>query len=275
MNPETDDGWSPLRLAPLFRLLKERGLRAPIVGGQAVNLWAQQAESLYPKEAETAELREHLPWTSRDLDCHGGLEEGADLIEWLRPVTSKLNREMVPTPSAAVLQILLDGKPLLIDVVTHCTGLDGSEITRSAILLRNNEVGEVIVMHPLHCLVGKAASLQTLDQSHRQDAKHLAMSIRLLHLHLRLGLLGEPLETRPLLNLVERVHAIAAGESGLHAWRNGFLIEEAVPTRHLAASEDPKIRAFLEVRLPQLTQQLAIKRERRKRLLEGKSHKES
>jgi len=113
MNPSSDEAeWSPLRLAPLFRTLQERGWQAPIVGGQAVNIWAQQAESLYPDQPETMSLREHLPWTSRDLDCHGELEEGADLIEWLRPVNSKLNREMAPTPSAAVLQILLDGKPL-------------------------------------------------------------------------------------------------------------------------------------------------------------------
>lgn len=273
--PSNDAGWSPMQLAPLLRIFHERGLRAPIVGGQAVNIWAQQAESLWPAEDETAALRTHLPWTSRDLDCHGGLEEGADLIEWLRPQSSKLNREMAPTPSAAVLRILLDGTPLLIDVVTHCAGLDGSEITRSALALRNDMLGEVVVMHPLHCLVGKAASLQMLDQQDRQDAKHLAMSILLLHLHLRLGLLGEPLDVRQRLNLIERVHALALGESGLHAWQHGLLIEQAIPLSHLEKLEDSGIRSFIELRLPQLTEQLAKKRERRQRLLAGTGHMES
>jgi len=45
-------GWSPMQLAPLLRIFHERGLRASIVGGQAVSIWTQPAESLCPAKTK-------------------------------------------------------------------------------------------------------------------------------------------------------------------------------------------------------------------------------
>ena len=48
----------------LLRILDEREAEALIVGGQAVNFWAEVFE------AEEPELRQYRPFTSADLDLH-------------------------------------------------------------------------------------------------------------------------------------------------------------------------------------------------------------
>ena len=63
------EGFTPEELAAVFRALQAAGWEAVLVGGQVVNLWAHRYERDLPAWHA---LR---PYTSRDLDYHGGLAE--------------------------------------------------------------------------------------------------------------------------------------------------------------------------------------------------------
>jgi len=67
-------GFSPSDLAGVFRALQDADWDAVLVGGQAVNLWANRYERDLPA------WRELRPYTSRDLD-YSAFAAGIDLLE--------------------------------------------------------------------------------------------------------------------------------------------------------------------------------------------------
>jgi hypothetical protein len=62
-------GFAVEELTSVFRTLQAAGWDAVLVGGQAVNVWACRYEQ------DGRAWRELRPYTSRDLDYHGGLAE--------------------------------------------------------------------------------------------------------------------------------------------------------------------------------------------------------
>lgn len=94
----------------IFCRLAAEKWRAIIVGGQAVNLWAMRFEVL------RSSLRSYRPYTSRDLDFYGGRVEAKRLLAILGG-RGKLSDGTDPSPNAAVIEVLIEGRGgLVIDV---------------------------------------------------------------------------------------------------------------------------------------------------------------
>ena len=120
-------GFTPEELAAVFRSLQAAEWDAILIGGQAVNLWACHYESDQPA------WRELRPYTSRDLDYHGGLAEARRAMRVLG-AQGQLNTAGDPTPNAGVLKLTLpDGRVLVVDILTGVFGLSAAEVERTAV----------------------------------------------------------------------------------------------------------------------------------------------
>ena len=259
---EPVEGFAPEELASVFRSLQGAGWDAVLVGGQAVNLWARRYERDLPAWQA---LR---PYTSRDLDYHGGLAEARVALRILR-AHGHLNTGADPGPHAAVLKVPLpSGRKLLVDILTAIYGVSAGDVERTAVAWTGTGALDGVqlrVIHPLLLLEGKAASLRGLPQTGRQDAKHLSIMILVLH-----EWLSEQLSVpRPVFRAVERLAACAASPDGLHAFAQGLDLMESLPLEAMRATEG--FADFLRQRLPQLLGKIARKREQHLRALDGDS----
>jgi hypothetical protein len=87
---------------------------------------------------------------------------------------------------------LASGETLIIDILTSVFGVSASETIRSSVTWEFDSKTTIHVIHPLLLLESKLACLRSLDQTHRQDQKH----IRLMT-HVLLAWFGEQLDSPP------------------------------------------------------------------------------
>ena len=252
--------FAPHELVEVFRALQEAGWDAVLVGGQAVNIWACHFERDLPA------WRQLRPYTSRDLDYHGGLAEARLAMRVLR-AEGQLNTGSDPSPNAGVLKVALaDGRSLLVDILTGVFGLSAAEVERTAVAWSGSGALRGLslrVIHPLLLLEGKTASLRGLPQADRQDARHL----RIMVLVLRQWLEGQLQDPRVVFRAVERLAACAASPDGLHAFAQGIDLTGSLPLDEMRAAHG--FAAFFEKRLPQLLAGIATRRERHLQALDG------
>lgn len=148
-----------------------------VVGGQAVNLWA-----LYFGDV-TADL---APFVSADADVLGNRET----LESLGRV-AKTKPQFFPLrpPSNEVGVVTIpgsDGNTLLVEVLRSVHGVTEAELRNPAYLF---ELGEartrVLVPGPIALLRAKVANAHDLDQTGRQDFRHVQILARILPKYLQ------------------------------------------------------------------------------------------
>lgn len=151
------------------------------VGGQAVNGWCEtyQLDKTNPWE-------ELQPFTSEDIDLCGtavvlrkfigNLEQAGYTIEVILPQTEE--EEKI---NLAVIMAKKGTEEIGINCIRTVLGVSIEELRTT----KQEFEGPVFIMHPLLCLEGKIRNLAELDQSQRQDEKHVRLSIANLHEHLK------------------------------------------------------------------------------------------
>jgi hypothetical protein len=254
---------TPETLREIFLALQSAGLEAVVVGGQAINLWAYQYYERLP------ELQAFLPFASEDLDFYGGKVEAIICSETLQGKVV-LNKDFDPSPNAGVVIVNRFSRNLRIDFLASVYGLNDAEINETAITFigQENLAGvQLKVLHPVLCLEGKLRSLRRLPQQGRQDLKHVQMSLIFLREFLKDLIINN--DPRLGLNLVERVLDSALREDGLSVWyRHNLCIESAIPLDIMQDLNNDKWQKFCLIRLPQLREQIRIKREHYRTILE-------
>jgi hypothetical protein len=168
--------YSPKEIEPILRALAQTG--AVIIGGQAVNLWAER----YQQDASPwNELR---PYTSFDLDVLGNR---TDVIKCSQVLDAE---PFFPHPSENTVNsgkvvTEIEGSVFEIDFVHSPNGLSPAEVTELARPIAFSNI-PLRVLHPLHCVESKTVNLATLpqDAGDRQDLKHLRLSIAILRQHI-------------------------------------------------------------------------------------------
>jgi hypothetical protein len=246
---------TPIDLYDIFVALQAIGLDAIVVGGQAVNLWAFQYQE------KSSRLQEYMPFASEDLDFYGGRVEAIACKEALQGQVT-LNKDFDPSPNSGVVIVNRQDSVLRIDFLASVYGLNDAEISETALVF----VGEaeltglnIKVLHPVLCLEGKLKCLRGLPQIGRQDLRHVKMSVLCLN-ELIKDLLNYS-KARPTLKLIERVLESALREDGLSAWyRYQIQVESAIPVEALNKLSDEKFQRFCQIRLPQVVEQINIKR---------------
>jgi hypothetical protein len=215
-----------------------------LVDGQAVNLWA-----LYYRE-RTVEL---APFVSRDVDVLGDRETLTALgkLAGTRPQFFPLR----PPGNEVGVVVAKDanGLPLLIEVLRYVHGVTNEELREPAYTLTLGEAQvRVQVPGPIALLQAKIANATGLNQVGRQDARHVLILARLMPGYLadlRNATVEGRMEERKLLAFLERLLAVATAPSSRKALRE-LKVDPRELFAGLDAQQSPKLRAFLERRLP-------------------------
>ena len=152
-----------------------------IVGGQALNLWAE----LYSDDCP--ELADFGPFTSKDLDYFGQQAAASKLA-------SALDGEVIfpdpddATPNAALVTAVIGDRKIQIDFMRHVMGVRPTPLKQLAtellVPLDNGGVLAIPLMHPLHCLQSRIANVLKLDRSDQTAMRQLGAAPHVLEAYL-------------------------------------------------------------------------------------------
>lgn len=223
--------YSPHEIKPVLQALALT--KGVIIGGQAVNLWAEH----YQKEASPwQELR---PYTSFDLDVLGNR---TDVLK----CSQALNAEpFFPTPSentpnSGKIVAKVQGAEFEIDFLHSPNGLSPAEIVELARPISFENI-LLKILHPLHCVESKTVNLMTLpqDAGERQDLKHLRLSLAIFRQYLtELTLKGGAEQV--LLRWAHRIRSNSNHELGIQAaMKHEIEFQDAIPAELWKARPGP------------------------------------
>ncbi len=214
-----------------------------IVGGQAVNVWAV----FYLPRIEQ-ELKVHAPFVSKDLDLYGS----KNVLEGLaRKYGVSIKWNPPRFPGAGQLAIPVGNKELKVELLSSIRGLRGDEAA-SAVDLTIQGV-ELRVLDPITCLKAKIANAADLDQTGRQDVKHVSIMKICVREFVKdiLQRAEQNAESeRAVVNCLEDIKSIIESpESRRAAQKWGLDLETSLPLDSIKASPLPKVQNFCLYRL--------------------------
>ncbi len=233
----------------LLRAFNQRDAQALIVGGQAVNFWAEVFQE------EEPELRQYRPFTSSDLDLH---RPNVSVRGLLCAQAGRIEPERDPFGKAftIVSQTFLiqgaDGGVLPVDELKMVAGLHADEVKKGGVLVEFAGV-TIHVLNPICCLKAKFFNVRTLAQRNRQDLKHVKILVICVRAFVR-RLLAEASASgnhRPLLNALRQVLLYTSHTTVVQTARShGIDLTRTLPLPELVANDQPKIARFTSYQLP-------------------------
>jgi hypothetical protein len=233
----------------LLRVFDERGAEALIVGGQAVNFWAEVFEE------EEPELRKYRPFASADLDLH---RPDLSAKRLLRARAGNVDAERDPFGKAFTIvshTFLIqdkEGRVLAVDDLKTVPGLRPEEVKKGTLVVEFSDI-RLRVLNPLACLKAKLHNVAAIDQRGRQDERHVRILIPCVRAFIR-RLVVEAHGSgncRPALNALQQLLLCTSHRGRIKLARaRGFALLQTVPLADLTRSRHPKLVNFVARRLP-------------------------
>jgi hypothetical protein len=248
--PGSSPRFEARHFVPIYAALNRAKVDFIIIGGQACNLWALMYEKQEP------DLKSLRPYTTRDLDVWSGSQKDVTATAEVLHATPRLNDPTSSAPDMGHFTYRSQKGNLLIQFLTGAYGVRTDLVIRS----RQNYSWKTYklnlsVMHPLLSLEAKLGSFYGLDQTGRQDLKHLKMA--LLYTPAFIIEKAKEGKTRDVLRMCQHILALSASVDGLRLYREKRLaIDEAIPVHGLGKIPDEKINKFLQIQLPRERQRL-------------------
>ena len=220
-----------------------------LVGGHAVNLWA-----LSYRKRIGREMDQWLPLTSKDLDLFGT----TSLLDGLEKRFGGNFRLSGPrSPVIGQLVVTLAGVDRQIDVLRDVFGLRRRDLEGENVTLRIDMGGEILairVLPVIPLLHAKIANLARLDQTTRNDFKHVNL-MRLVVRESLAELIGAAesgaLDSRAVIAPLEKVLGIITSpDANKCTSSHGIDFSEIWPRQLLADAKDSRIQNFVKHRLP-------------------------
>jgi hypothetical protein len=217
-----------------------------LVGGQAVNIWA-----LYYEDR----TRDLAPFVSRDADVLGDRKT----LQLLGKLAGKKPQffPLKPPSNEVGVVIATDpaGSALLIEVLRYVKGASNEELREPAY---HFAIGEpqvhVRAPGPIALLQAKVANLAEINQTGRQDGRHIVILSRIMPAYLEdlrgLAATGK-LDQRKLIEFLEKLLSVATSPHGRKACAD-LQINARDFFADLKPDGLPKLQAFLEKRLPRV-----------------------
>lgn len=138
-----------------------------IVGGQATFLWAGFYETVQP------ELDKYKPFTSRDIDYHGGVEAARKLANAIGGTVRTPDKDSMNSPSTAIVEATINGRLIIVDFLHDIIGVKREEFRNgvTTIVMRNEDGStvEVAVMHPVLCLKSRIGNIMSPATQRRDE----------------------------------------------------------------------------------------------------------
>ena len=231
----------------VFEIHNDSGKPYIIIGGQAVNYWAEKYLRSEP------ELGAFVPFVSKDIDFIGGRDDVLKVARQLHlPV--KFPHKKLMTAFAGAVYFQIGGVQANIEFIRTIPGVSPAEATKWAIA---SEYGgkEIRVVDPVSLLICKLNLALSVDQTHRRDTEH----VRILLLCAR-GFLREILQrvetgelpARGWLGAVERVLQLAESTTGKKSVAKlNVDWQQVLPMAEIASCEKLTIIRFRTQRLLQ------------------------
>lgn len=153
----------PEVLAEVIRIASPTG-SAFLVGGQALNFWAERYYSNCP------ELAQYGPYASKDVDFFG-TSDAADKLAKALGGKAIYPQSGDHTPQSAIVSAVVLGHKIEIDFLWNVLGPPADQVKKQMVHIdypirpADNSKVPISVMHPLHCLQSRAANVITLKRT--------------------------------------------------------------------------------------------------------------
>lgn len=245
---------------PILRRLERIADSVVLVGGQAVNFWAELYASRVPA------INREAPFTSKDIDFCGDVRAVRICADRLGG-TSRIATIDDHTPSTGVVTFLDDdGVERTIDFLGSPLGLRAEEVQRLAIPAEildaaGNAAGPLFrIMHPVQVMESRVHNAMTLPgYDSRAALKQLRLSVICAREFIRDVIDSDRI--RVALTLNERIFTFCLED------RDGRLIDAkhgVDPFEAVVADDDRLPAKFRETRYPQMRHDLAARRSKRR-----------
>lgn len=213
-----------------------------IVGGHAVNFWA-----LFYFHRIEAELRQFMPFTSKDLDFYGD----SHLLESLRKRFGGVKRMSQPRgPVIGQVELEIDGAKRIVEVLHSVHGLSPKDLAKSSPPVLEVNQCKARVLDPVSLLKSKIHNAADFEQKERNDVRHVKIMLlctrEFILDALEEAMLGK-LPQRNLVNLLQNVRAVISdpkAEKVSRSWSIPF--PKVWPTRQLESCGLSKVDNFLK-----------------------------
>ncbi len=233
------------QFSEIFQVRNLSGDPYVLIGGQAVNYWAEH----YLK-AESG-LREYIPFTSGDIDFRGNHDDVRHIARQLE-LTAVFPDKVSMTSLAGAIPVRIGAEPSIIEVVRLIPGVTVATVDTLAIKAQFGG-HQIRVLDPLSLLKCKVNLALTVDQKNRQDIPHLKIMFFCVRGFLRELLQAveqENLSPKGWLGAVNKLSELVKSKPGRQAGEKfGIRWPEILPLAEIAAAKNEKIILFREKQL--------------------------
>jgi len=239
-------GFSLRQFSEIFKIRDEHGNPYVLIGGQAVNYWA---ERYFPQEPQLEKLQ---PFTSEDIDFKG---DRADVQRIARQLQLKpvFPHKVEMTALSGFMTFKIGDLESTIEIVRRIPGVSDSRETPA---VQAEWEGKTIrVLDPISLLACKLELAAKVSQGKRRDVTHLRVLLPCVRSFLRELL--QQVEKRELpakdwLKVTNQVLKLTASDRARKlAGRHGINWTEILPLTAITKSKDAKIIRFREQQLEQ------------------------
>lgn len=230
------------QFSQVFQVRNSDGLPYVLIGGQAVNYWAERYLTKEP------ELRKRVPFTSEDIDFRGNREDVRRIAAQLE-LTPVFPTKVAMTALAGAIPFRIGDVASNIEIVRDVPGVTAGSV--DALAVGAEWSGQQIrVLDPISLLLCKVNLALTVSQTKRQDIEHLKILFFCVRGFLR-ELLNEVergnIPAKGWLGAVNRLMKLARSTHGRKAAQK-FEVRwsEILPSAEIARSKNEKIVSFRE-----------------------------
>lgn len=230
----------------LFQIRSPNGRQYVIIGGQAVNYWAERYLETEP------ELQKHAPFTSADIDFCGNRDNVLFIASQLKLVPAFPPR-VAMTALAGVIPIRIGERETSIEIVRRVPGVGANLVNALAVEMAWKDK-TVRVLDPISLLACKIELALTVSQQKRQDVEHLKILPPCVRGFLRELLRQVEQGNVPVKGWLGAVNRLAKLSKTTHgrqvAKKFAVTWSELLPLPEIHASQNGKIALFREKQLP-------------------------
>lgn len=239
-------GFSLQQFSAVFKIRDAAGQPYILIGGQAVNYWAERYLSTEPQ------LKPLQPFTSEDIDFKGRSED-VQRIAWQLELPPSYPPKVQMTALAGTISFQIGGLKSNIEVIRRIPGLSDSAATPAIQAVWDGKT--IRVLDPISLLACKLKLVASVPQEKRQDAAHLKILLPCVR-----AFLGELLQQVELgqlpakdwLKIANQVLKLTTDHRARKiASQHQIHWPEILPLTAIARSQHEKIRRFQEQQLEQ------------------------